>query len=67
MKEVRWEGRGIYRGGKEDADFDLPKRVLDFACFPQIIMNSATFPCASCPLLEGKLHATLVSKAHKRH
>lgn len=46
--------RNIYRLGRGNAGSDLPERVLDFACFPKIVMHSATLHSQLCPFSQDK-------------
>lgn len=53
-REAWWESGHIYRVGRERAGSDSLKRVLGFAYFSKVIMNSAPFHSQLCPVSEGK-------------
>ena len=45
----------VYRAERENTGSTSPRKVLEFACFPRVIMNSTTSCSQRCPFLEDKL------------
>ena len=45
----------VYGAERENTGSTSPRRVLEFACFPRVIVNSTTSQSQLCPFLEDKL------------
>ena len=45
----------VYGAERENTGSTSPRKVLEFACFPRVIMNSTTSRSHQCPFLEDKL------------